>query len=1338
MAAFFNSPSHLDVTSAAGFSSPRFSPEKTFVQPREDNLLRPGLVGNKNQQKRGAPNLGAPKSALNLTTPSRPPLGDRTNRKSNNEFTPLLKSVHKNNLNTHIDARINAAVARTPISLKHMEIYAGGTPQLPRGDSSGIDASSYNDDNTPIAHPQGDASDVSTPIPRIGGKGGVLDDGQLTLREQEKIIDDIKKENFSLKLKIFFLDDKLNKLGPEFNDVAIRENIEMKVEHTTLRAELKRLKKALLDSEKLVMELSGDAKSAQFSAQQKLAENKKSEADQARIKDLLAELEDKNSQLDMLKDENERLKLELQDRDGTEREDAESIETLNRRLAELEGEKEDLEAEVRAKDEQLDNRQDSQDNENQHLRDRIQELEEELQAKYDEEGNEQHEFQARVKELQEELSGKDDEIKAIQEEHEQQIASARQQYQQKKSTMKTIQDEKDSLEQRLAVLETEREGRGNELSDKVMELEHDNRQLQNELDEIRDKIDEAIDHRNRMENEMADLVERHQEEIQKIREDHQERSVFMKSTAQDRESSRQRLQNDLLKLQEDLASMTTLHREKASEVDNLKTRIAQLSNNFGGDVKALQLEITRLQEEKERTKRQLEDTGSQKNLLQLRHNTLTTESQELQNDLSRLTKELNDAKANLANEKQKLITIEQSLKSQLGSDRIALESEIDQLRSILETRNKDLRAKSDDWSAEKRQLELKLTTAEQRAKGYEKTITNLRESEGTFHGHERNLAKEIDALKSAHGAEIASFNLQITNLNQDLERRKEMLEKNASELQASKDEIRQVRKNERALDDKVRSLEEDLRSTSHNSSNELKDTREQLADAESRFGILKSEIKTCKDSLAIAQSQLRNEQMNYKTSLDSLKNGNLSQEQLKIDLKNMEKRLEAALKEKQGIHEQLLHTNTQLSSIKADCQELEIEREELQAQIKDLTSQIGSRHRLDQEKVDLRLAKGKLERELKLATEERDELLGKAEEMEMQLEEAMAQAIADEQKLEDEVAELKSQVKALTDVRDREAQLAKREVARLETRIQELQDAQADLVDPMEFSDIKKDLESVRTRETQSKEKIRDQRQRIAKLEADLRDAKSTRPRNLDDTDAQIERQELHQHLMSARLQIEQMQGDMETKDNDLKLMLAREKELVARIKALKSDRTKLGNKATKAEESLLKSQTRLERAQEKLAHMQKVWDDERNLFEQKVVQNDVFTQKEMEVAATEQQRNHKAEIRGLGKQIQWLRAKAGREEKFRRDLTYSKKYFFKQIEMFSACNELQLRMVEKMGILVDRRSRQKKPTLKVVGHALIAIQRMKKFGEEWAANKALKASLVKSLEKVRPSAGRR
>ncbi|KAM0792032.1 hypothetical protein ACM66B_006259 [Microbotryomycetes sp. NB124-2] len=84
--------------------------------------------------------------------------------------------------------------------------------------------------------------------------GGV---GQnMTLREQEKVIDEVKKENFDLKLKIHFYEQRLERLAPDHIDQALRENIQLKVEFQTLRTELKRYKKLLLEGNRAIEQLS--------------------------------------------------------------------------------------------------------------------------------------------------------------------------------------------------------------------------------------------------------------------------------------------------------------------------------------------------------------------------------------------------------------------------------------------------------------------------------------------------------------------------------------------------------------------------------------------------------------------------------------------------------------------------------------------------------------------------------------------------------------------------------------------------------------------------------------------------------------------------------------------------------------------------------------------------------------------------------------------------------------------------------------------------------------------------------------------------------------------------
>ncbi|KAI7860171.1 microtubule associated-domain-containing protein, partial [Circinella umbellata] len=69
----------------------------------------------------------------------------------------------------------------------------------------------------------------------------------LTLKEQEKTIDILNKENFGLKLKCYFLEKRLDDISPDQVDNALKENVDLKVTIQTLTQELKRYKKMILD-----------------------------------------------------------------------------------------------------------------------------------------------------------------------------------------------------------------------------------------------------------------------------------------------------------------------------------------------------------------------------------------------------------------------------------------------------------------------------------------------------------------------------------------------------------------------------------------------------------------------------------------------------------------------------------------------------------------------------------------------------------------------------------------------------------------------------------------------------------------------------------------------------------------------------------------------------------------------------------------------------------------------------------------------------------------------------------------------------------------------------------
>jgi len=68
--------------------------------------------------------------------------------------------------------------------------------------------------------------------------------------------------------------------------------------------------------------------------------------------------------------------------------------------------------------------------------------------------------------------------------------------------------------------------------------------------------------------------------------------------------------------------------------------------------------------------------------------------------------------------------------------------------------------------------------------------------------------------------------------------------------------------------------------------------------------------------------------------------------------------------------------------------------------------------------------------------------------------------------------------------------------------------------------------------------------------------------------------------------------------------------------------------------------------------------------------------------------------------------------------------------------NKEDLRMLEDMGISPDRTVREKKPTLKTVGTAVVAMLRMQKMAAAWSENKKIHESLLKKLESMKRSQG--
>jgi hypothetical protein len=72
-----------------------------------------------------------------------------------------------------------------------------------------------------------------------------------------------------------------------------------------------------------------------------------------------------------------------------------------------------------------------------------------------------------------------------------------------------------------------------------------------------------------------------------------------------------------------------------------------------------------------------------------------------------------------------------------------------------------------------------------------------------------------------------------------------------------------------------------------------------------------------------------------------------------------------------------------------------------------------------------------------------------------------------------------------------------------------------------------------------------------------------------------------------------------------------------------------------------------------------------------------------------------------------------------------------------SNSNAADLRLLEDIGITPDATIREKRPTLRTVGFAVIASLRMQKMREAWAGNKKLQDALIKKFEAMKRGKGR-
>ncbi|KAF7939908.1 uncharacterized protein EAE98_000035 [Botrytis deweyae] len=1367
------------------------SQEQSFQSPSKDN----NLVSQMQNGRRG----------VNIRTPrSRTTLGDRRNLPAGlggGEFTPLLKNATMNSTRRNNKENVQA----TPAFLR-----AGGLDKIQEGFSPLPAGSAYGDDSTRTGSfmagtpmPHIDSSTASTPaalLPRRNEGPGVLQDGnQLSLREQENVIDRIEKENFGLKLKIHFLEEALRKAGPGFSEAALKENTELKVDKVTMQRELQKFRKTLTAAEKDVEQYRQQI----LDMQEKFKRRHVSAGQQEELDNLRQVLEEKEDELNRVRSQEDK-------------------------YADMENKIDDLEADLREKDQLINDREDDIDN------------------------------------------LKDDVQKHV-------------------GTISNLETALKKSQRRAIELEEKATGQSNEelkeAESLIKELERDVERLRIEAEEAKEDHQEAIRDKKRAEANLEEL----QDELAN-------KSITTKGLSRQIEEKANRLQDELEDLRERHQNLEQQHAEKTREVKKWQEKLEDLKRDSEAKEQSLHDKIDLIENDLDQTirerkalatrleslqglQRDFQQRNDEKNLLQGRHDALTAESASLQADLAQAKASIEDLEDKLSHEKSLALGNERDVRDQYTEEIGRLGHEVEDLKAEIREKERLYDEDVDNWETEKRNLETQRARAEEHAASLQKTIDRLQQTEGSLSGRESKLREAMRSEKERHESQEALLTRQINELNEDVQARRKALEESRSELASVREELRLSQRDQRSLAEKIEGLEDEVEILQTSLDEETDQANQDISAARHESDSLRRQLQTLKQDLAKAEAAATSARAELEVFHSDFQADQGSKESLNKLLQNHEAQLSKVRLEKQNLQDQIGKVNLELHSLRSSNAELKAEKDEISSQLRALKQQEDETFRLEEERVELRTAKMKLDNEVRRLREDHKIAVAEQKAIEKELNEEIERASTEEARLNAEIQDLHRILRGSSE--KRELATARKTISKLEERILELasQPASGDQhnENSHELSEIKQDLTALRQkeneyiqRETAHKDKVKGLKRQIAELERkvhetdlarfnvasspasvggsthkeigllrhqlseahqslkDLRsrmkesDREAARKINAltinfqhqeqsweaekDQLERQLdelrltkdelstrnasfeaainrlsdkidrlqkalmaeransgenhtialERRDLHEMLQEAQIQRESLQLLIKERETAIQSVSAKEVELRSSLRRVRDERNRERARALSAKEQLELLEEEYVKSKEDYIKAKSEWEAEKRTLSSGVrFPNMSISYTEDEIQALKKDRDelekrfskeiekrddkHGKELKGLCMQIEWMKARCAREESKRADLAYAKKYLTAKISMYDACNKADLRLLRQTSLIPEPAPAPKpKATIRTVAFLIIAGLRMRKGAEAWDQNKKIHQKILGKLEVMRANRAKR
>ncbi|KAI5294203.1 hypothetical protein KEM52_004494 [Ascosphaera acerosa] len=841
-----------------------------------------------------------------------------------------------------------------------------------------------------------------------------------------------------------------------------------------------------------------------------------------------------------------------------------------------------------------------------------------------------------------------------------------------------------------------------QLRDEINDLQYDLRERDRALDARDEKIAQLKDQvsESNVANELQDELERAQGQVDELRTLLQDAKEEADQARRDAQEYRAKFDEEHRRTQTAENDLRQHTQTSAQEKRQLKEMIASLTQQCEG----LRRERDDLSHRLRDFDDEAHDRQDAERMWKSRHDALLEESASLQSALAAAKSQVAELQQAMDGERQELDKEMEALRAQSDDDVRRLSDQVAQLQRELDASASQHAAHKDKWESMQRSLEIQKQKAEQQAASYKRTIDKLQGAETALSSKEQRLQNIMDNERQRHKEEEASLERQLQQLNEDIADRRRAADAQRSELLQTREALRASQRDATKLQEKVQALE---------------------------------------DEIVVLQSQFE-EQQAREAARAAASNGNA----------RVQQQLQAISKEKQLLQKQLADAESEQQSLQAARAEAMRERDELAERMRSMAIAETAHTRNDGEKVgELQRVKCRLEAELARLREERIPLIEDRESLRKMLEEEREKTADGLARLTLKAESLQRELHHANESRERALAAAKAKTDEARRLAEELEDQMA-RGDPSEANAIapsspgtsllRRHLDEARQREAvllrreaDLKSRFKEVNAQVAELERENHELKtrdlisSSPPASPPSTAAQEEIRDLRKQVLAAQKQVK----DLHKEKKELERLRVKEAE--------REDLHELLKTATLEAETLaVKLAERDARVQELRTHLKRVRDERRAVASQMQEMQDSMEQLEQQYqdALDELQdtgsrkAKHVKEIRGLGKEIRWLRARYLREKRFREDLAWSKGLMELGERVRAACNETDLQMIAAMGVPIppaetesegaserererratrDRRARARRK-FRAVAWACVAVSRMQKARAEW------------------------